>query len=146
MLLHADELRPRLERLAADVGALGTAAGLGFVSSDRGLANAAIKTLAAGPWAFLDLRAVEPSRAEGLLVDVLSAAPKQLLLVTHRDPPAVAARVIKAYIDRATQLLLGARLLQRQAGGALLIVVDGANNLVGLPDPLPTGAYWDFGP
>jgi hypothetical protein len=145
-LLHPEQLRHRAERLFADVGALGTAAGLGFVSAERGVANQGIKALADGPWAFLDLRNVEGAKAEGLLTDVLAAGPRQLLIAAHREPAPALARVLKAYVDRAPELLLGGRKLARPEGAAVLLVLDGATNLVGLPEPYPSLSYWDFLP
>lgn len=125
---------------------MGTASGFGFVSGERGVANEAVRSLSAGPWAFFDLREVEPARVEALLIDGLASGPRQLLLVIHRVFPSVLGRVIKGYVDRLPELLFGARRVARPAGGSLVVVVDGADNLVGLPEPLPTVAYWDFLP
>lgn len=145
-LLHPEQLRHRAERLFADVGGLGTAAGLGFVSGERGLANSGVKTLADGPWAFLDLRNTDGAEAERLLIEALAAGPQQLMIAAHREPAPALARVLKAYVDRAPELSLGGRKLARPAGAALLLVLDGANNLVGLPEPYPSLPYWDFLP
>lgn len=145
-LLHPEQLRQRAERLFADVGGLGTAAGLGFISGERGVANTGIKGLAVGPWSFLDLRPTEGAQAERLLTEALAAGPQRLLIVAHREPAPALARVLKAYVDRAPELTLGGRKLVRPAGGAVLLVLDGANNLVGLPEPYPSLPYWDFLP
>lgn len=145
-LLHPEQLRHRAERLFADVGGLGTAAGLGFVSGERGVANTGVKALAAGPWAFLDLRNVAGDQAERLLTEALAAGPQRLLIAAQREPAPALARVLKAYVDRAPELLLGGRKVARPDGGAVLLVLDGANNLVGLPEPYPSLPYWDFLP
>lgn len=147
MLSHPRELLDAVDHLYEVVSELGTVSALGYVDrSARRVAEALDLIQQDGRWKYLDLRTLNPEQAYELLSRHLEDPAVVLVSPGSDDRSMPIRRLVKAAIDRRSQveLLPGTRPQQRKSDQALILLLEGCGQIDQVDEPLREIPYFSF--